>query len=108
MIDIANREKHGYPSNGRDRSRLDPYLGEVGRHLELRTGPQPNSCAVFTFSPKTGKTAMTTSGSAEGSVVFWGRVLDRNSAVIGDILDPARGALDDWQRLFSSLNIALP
>lgn len=107
LIDIANREKHGYPSDRPSRSGKDPCLGGVGRSLRLQTGTEENSSAVYTIDPKTGQPVVMTTGGASGAVVYWGEVRDKNSAVVGDILDFARDALEDWERLFSSLDISL-
>lgn len=105
VIDIANREKHGYPSDRPSRSQCDAYLGEVGRSLQIRTGAQ--SSAVYTIDPKSGRPVLRTTGDANAAVVYRGEVRDKNSAVIGDFLDFARDALADWERLFTSLGISL-
>jgi hypothetical protein len=108
VIDIANRQKHGYPSDHPSRSGRDPSLGAVGRSLRLETGAKRGpSCAVYTIDPKTGKPKVMTTGGASGAVVFWGQVRDKNSALVGDILDLSRDALADWERLFSTLGITL-
>jgi hypothetical protein len=107
VIDIANREKHGYPSDRPSRSGRDPSLGAVGRSLRLETGAEKGSAAVYTIDPKMGKPKVMTTGGASGAVVFWGEVRDKNSALIGDILDFSEDALAGWERLFSSLGITL-
>ena len=107
MIDVANREKHGYPSDRPSRSGFDPYLGEVGRSLRLQTGAAKHSSAIYTVDPQTGQPVIRTTGGGSGAVVYSGEVRDKNSVVIGDILDYARDALAEWERLFSDLSISL-
>lgn len=107
VIDIANREKHGYPSDYPSRSGHDPFLGDVGRGLQLKTGGLQGSSAVYTIDPKTSKPKVITTGGASGAVVYWGDVRDKNSARLGDILDFCNDAIADWERLFGDLGISV-
>ena len=107
VIDIANREKHGYPSDHPSRSGHDPFLGDVGRSLRLKTGGEKGSSATYTIDSQTGKPHIVTTGGGSGTVEYWGDVRGKNSARLGDILDFCNDAIADWERLFGDLGISV-
>lgn len=107
IIDGANIEKHGRPRDRPSRSGLDPYLDEVSRPLILQTGSEKGSSVIYTMNPSTGQSKITTTGGGSGFVKYRGEVRDKDSKLIGDILEFAVDATADWVRLFSDLGIPL-
>ncbi len=104
VIDLANAAKHGYPLQ-HPRSKHEPRLGVVGRVLQLSTGPEPRSLAMFTYDPKSGAPTPVTTGSATANVVFTADVLDKTGCRIGELMEFAAQAVRAWERFLSEQGV---
>ncbi len=104
IIDLWNADKHTYPLD-RERSGKSPRLENLTQRLRLTASGKGGGSGVTVRPDAQGRFSLVPVGSGSKAVVVSGEVVDGNGDLIGDFMDIANAAVEDWKNLLKEFGL---
>ncbi|HYH86497.1 MAG TPA: hypothetical protein VEX60_13680 [Pyrinomonadaceae bacterium] len=97
IIDLAESDKHGYPSRNGGLSGLNPKILKVERFMQGKSGSWVGISFALDGTPTV---------QGEGAIVISGTVVDADENHLGDLQEILRDAVASWEGLLGAMGIA--